>query len=106
MHNLISSAVDVWDRANTVNTEMHRELIEETSKGILYRETLNDYFIDEKDERSPVEISAVIHHHMAIMRSAMEVDAELQRMEDLEMNSPGKYCVCYCIYTLLYACNQ
>ncbi|KAK4009500.1 hypothetical protein OUZ56_018612 [Daphnia magna] len=67
---------------------MHWELIEETSNGILYSESLNDYFIDEKDERSPVEISAVIHHHMAIIRSAMEVDAELQRMEDLEMNSP------------------
>ncbi|KZR97483.1 Uncharacterized protein APZ42_007618 [Daphnia magna] len=45
---------------------MHWEPIEETSNGILYSETLNDYFIDEKDERSPVEISAVIHHHMAI----------------------------------------
>ncbi|XP_046642379.1 uncharacterized protein LOC124327557 [Daphnia pulicaria] len=67
---------------------MHWEPIEETSNGILYSEMLNEYFIDEKDKRSPVEIRAVIDHHMAIIHSAMEADAELQRMEDFEMNSP------------------
>jgi hypothetical protein len=85
---------------------MHWEPIEETSNGILYSEMLNDYFIDEKDKRSPVEISAVIHHHMAIIHSAMEADAELQRMEDFEMNSPGKRRVSYCVQTFLYSCDQ
>jgi hypothetical protein len=84
---------------------MHWEFTEETSKGIMYSKILSNYFIDEKDERSPVKISAVIHHHMAIMRSAMEADSELHRMEDCEMNSSGKLCVCYCVYTFLYACN-
>lgn len=102
----MSSAVDVWDRVNRVNTEMHWEPIEETSNGILYSEMLNDYFIDEKDKRSPVEIRAVIDHHMAIMHSAMEADAELQRMEDFEMNSPGKHRVSYCVQTFLYSCDQ
>jgi hypothetical protein len=72
-----------------VKVKMHWVPIEEIASSILYSDSLEEYFIDTRDSRSPKEINEVIKRHKASCHLLKEEDYKLQMIENSQMNLTG-----------------